>query len=96
MSPLSPHSFFNVPPTHTHSPHIVCCRLTHPLLPAKERPLLSPPPSACRECASEAAALVGLRTSPLGCYLLLLLKGAPAELWTVSGEGLDLFFGAMP
>lgn len=28
---------------------------------------------------------MGIRASPGGCYLLLLLKGAPAELWTVRG-----------
>eukprot|EP00775_Hariotina_reticulata_P009224 gene9224-9389_t len=39
---------------------------------------------------SEAAALVGLRVSPSGVYVLLLFKGAPAELWATrqaAGEG---------
>jgi len=39
---------------------------------------------------SESAPLVGLRVSPSGSYVLLLLKGAPAELWATrqaAGEG---------
>ena len=43
-------------------------------------------PSSTRESSCETAPLLGVRTSHGGCYLLLLFKGAPAELWTVSRE----------
>jgi len=33
----------------------------------------------------EANPILGLRTSPSGAHLLLLIKGAPAELWKVGG-----------
>ncbi|GAX81979.1 hypothetical protein CEUSTIGMA_g9407.t1 [Chlamydomonas eustigma] len=54
-----------------------------------------------RDSPMDVAPLVGIRTSPSGCYLLLLFSGAPSELWTVWGEMplrlrlLDLPFSAV-
>ena len=31
----------------------------------------------------EAAPMLGVRASPSGRYVLLLLRGAPSEIWTV-------------
>lgn len=36
-----------------------------------------------RELGSENAAMIGIRTSPSGRYILLLLKDSPAEIWMV-------------
>ncbi len=36
-----------------------------------------------RECATEAAPLVGIRASPLGRHVMLLFKGGPSEIWAV-------------
>jgi len=46
--------------------------------------LAAPPPPSLpfRDGVSESCALVGVRVSPSGAYILLLFKGAPAELWT--------------
>ncbi len=41
--------------------------------------------SVLRDRSGEANPLLGVRASPCGCYLLVLIKGAPAELWGVSG-----------
>eukprot|EP00884_Botryococcus_braunii_P018245 jgi/Botrbrau1/5103/Bobra.0128s0014.1 len=38
-----------------------------------------------REVGLEAAPLQGIRASPTGRYLLLLLRGAPSEIWAVGG-----------
>lgn len=37
-----------------------------------------------RELGSENAAMIGIRTSPSGRYILLLIKDSPAEIWMVS------------
>lgn len=37
-----------------------------------------------REVAAESAPMLGIRASPLGRYLLVLLRGAPSEIWLVS------------
>ena len=39
---------------------------------------------AFREVPVEPAPMLGIRSSPLGRYLLLLLRGAPSEIWLVS------------
>ena len=39
---------------------------------------------AFRDTASESSPMLGIRASPLGRYLLLLLRGAPSEIWLVS------------
>lgn len=36
-----------------------------------------------REVGPEAAPMLGIRASPSGRYLLILLRGAPSEIWTV-------------
>lgn len=36
-----------------------------------------------RDVASESAPMLGIRASPLGRYLLVLLRGAPSEIWLV-------------
>ncbi|CAD7702710.1 unnamed protein product [Ostreobium quekettii] len=38
-----------------------------------------------RELGSENSSMLGIRTSPSGKYILVLLKNAPAEIWMVSG-----------
>ena len=48
----------------------------------------SPSPGAtacwcCREVGAEDAPMLGIRASPSGSYLLVLLRGKPAELWQV-------------
>jgi hypothetical protein len=37
-----------------------------------------------REVGPEAAPMLGIRASPSGRYLLILLRGAPSEIWAVS------------
>lgn len=37
-----------------------------------------------REVGAEGAPMLGIRSSPLGRYLLILLRGAPSEIWSVS------------
>ena len=37
-----------------------------------------------REVGAEGAPMVGIRASPLGRYILILLRGAPSEIWSVS------------
>lgn len=39
---------------------------------------------AFREVGAEGAPMVGIRASPLGRYILVLLRGAPSEIWAVS------------
>lgn len=41
---------------------------------------------------AETQPLLGVRCSPSGSYVLLLLKGAPAELWVVSQPVFNFFF----
>lgn len=36
-----------------------------------------------REVGPEAAPMLGIRASPSGRYLLILLRGAPSEIWAV-------------
>jgi hypothetical protein len=31
--------------------------------------------------------MLGIRASPSGAYVLVLLKGAPAELWAITSSG---------
>ena len=38
---------------------------------------------AFREVGAEGAPMVGIRASPLGRYILILLRGAPSEIWAV-------------
>lgn len=44
-----------------------------------------------REVGPEAAPMLGIRASPSGRYLLILLRGAPSEIWAVRGFVLPLF-----
>lgn len=37
-----------------------------------------------REVGAEGAPMLGIRASPLGRYILILLRGAPSEIWLVS------------
>ena len=37
-----------------------------------------------REVGAEGAPMLGIRASPLGRYILILLRGAPSEIWAVS------------
>lgn len=39
-----------------------------------------------REVGPEAAPMLGIRASASGRYLLILLRGAPSEIWAVSGS----------
>ena len=36
-----------------------------------------------REVGAEGAPMLGIRASPLGRYILILLRGAPSEIWAV-------------
>ena len=36
-----------------------------------------------REVGAEGAPMLGIRASPLGRYILVLLRGAPSEIWAV-------------
>ncbi|GMH43999.1 hypothetical protein BSKO_11933 [Bryopsis sp. KO-2023] len=38
-----------------------------------------------RELGSENAVMIGIRTSPSGRYILIVMKESPAEIWMVSG-----------
>ena len=40
---------------------------------------------AFREVGVEGAPMLGIRASPLGRYILILLRGAPSEIWAVGG-----------
>jgi hypothetical protein len=40
---------------------------------------------AFREVGAEAAPMLGIRASPSGRYVLVLLLGAPSEIWAVRG-----------
>ncbi|KAK9845313.1 hypothetical protein WJX81_003317 [Elliptochloris bilobata] len=55
-----------------------------------------------RDVGPEASPMLGIRAAPSGRYLLLLLRSAPSEIWTVGGEArparirvLDLPFTAV-
>ncbi len=37
-----------------------------------------------REVGAEGSPMLGIRASPLGRYILILLRGAPSEIWAVS------------
>ena len=37
-----------------------------------------------REVGAEGAPMLGIRASPLGRYILILLRGAPSEIWAVT------------
>ncbi|BDA45713.1 probable WD repeat-containing protein 11 at C-terminar half [Coccomyxa sp. Obi] len=39
-----------------------------------------------REVGPEAAPMLGIRASPSGRYLLILLRGAPSEIWALGGN----------
>ena len=41
---------------------------------------------AFREVGAEGAPMLGIRASPLGRYILVLLRGAPSEIWAVSAK----------
>ncbi|KAL3161421.1 hypothetical protein ABBQ32_010311 [Trebouxia sp. C0010 RCD-2024] len=41
---------------------------------------------AFREVGAEGAPMVGIRASPLGRYILVLLRGAPSEIWAIGGS----------
>jgi hypothetical protein len=45
---------------------------------------------------SESNPMLGMRVSPSGAYLLLLLKGAPAELWTTLPQAAPAAASAPP
>ncbi len=42
-----------------------------------------------RDVGVEAAPMLGIRAAPSGRYLLLLLRNAPSEIWTVRPFALD-------
>lgn len=44
---------------------------------------------AFREVGAEGAPMVGIRASPLGRYILVLLRGAPSEIWAVGDPSSD-------
>ncbi|KAA6419923.1 MAG: hypothetical protein FRX49_10113 [Trebouxia sp. A1-2] len=39
-----------------------------------------------REVGAEGAPMLGIRASPLGRYILILLRGAPSEIWAIGGN----------